>query len=177
MTVGWCSRPPALMHRNGETSPCGTVWERDPGLHRAPSSSLWKPVATCIIYPLVVSRVALTQGVNKFKSGEQSQQALFAKTPKPHSPLKPQLIMKMMPASPVIPLILASLCLGVKGLTRHTQASEQQISACSAGTVLHSTQVITFSPPLQGKDCDNLHYIAEETEAWRSYITSSKLPT
>lgn len=86
--------------------------------------------------------------------------------------------MKTMPASPVIPLILSSsLCLGVKGLTRHTQASEQQISACSAGTVLHSTQVITFSPPLQGKDCENLHYREEETEAWRSYTTGSRLPT
>lgn len=79
MTVGWGSRPPALMQGSGKY-PCGAVWERDPGL-QGPHALPFEASGHSSIYSPGSLQVPKHKSANKFKSGKQSQ-ALFAKTPR-----------------------------------------------------------------------------------------------
>lgn len=65
----WC--------KEGGNIPLWGSLGKGPRPKAAPRFFPWKPVATAASTPLAVSRVAQTQGANKFKSGKQSQQALF----------------------------------------------------------------------------------------------------
>lgn len=125
-----CSRPLAPIQGRGETSLTGQFGKRTEALffesqgpqvaHVTPASPEGGcgPLQSCL------------NAKGKFISGVQSQQALVARTTKPHSPIKPLPVIKAEFGSPLTPLLVAlalsawtgDVCL--KGLIRCTQISK-----------------------------------------------------